>query len=132
MTLSAGTYKYVCDPHSTVMKGSFTVGHVSTPPAPTPVAVSTKLLASVGPGARISLRATGGAAMSSLSAGSFTIVVSDRSAKDDFRLVGPGVSKATGVSFKGTVTWRLTLKAGHYTFRSDKRAALRGGFTLSP
>lgn len=133
VTLSAGKYTYVCDPHSTVMKGSFTVGAVSTPaPPPNPVAGSTKLLASVGPGAKISLRATGGAAMSSLSAGSFTIVVSDRSATDGFRLVGPGVSKATGVSFKGTVTWKLTLKAGRYTFRSDKHAALHGAFALGP
>jgi len=133
VTLAAGTYMYVCDAHSTLMKGSFTVGAVSTPaPPPTPVAVPTKLLASVGPGAKISLRATGGAAMSSLSAGSFTIVVGDHSAADDFHLVGPGVSKATGVSFKGTVTWRLTLKAGRYTFRSDKHAVLHGAFALSP
>jgi hypothetical protein len=64
--------------------------------------------------------------------GDYTIVVSDRSATDDFRLVGPGVSKATGVSFKGTVTWKLKLKAGRYTFRSDKHAALHGAFALSP
>jgi plastocyanin len=25
LTLKKGTYKYVCDPHSTIMKGSFTV-----------------------------------------------------------------------------------------------------------
>ncbi len=133
VTLAAGTYTYVCDAHASVMKGSFTVGAVSTPaPPPKPVAASTKLLASVGPGAKISLRATGGAAMSSLSAGSFTIVVSDRSATDDFHLAGPGVSKATGVPFKGTVTWKLTLKAGRYTFRSDRHAALHGVFALGP
>lgn len=135
VTLVAGTYKYMCDPHATVMKGSFTVGAVSTPtptpaPVPTPVATPTKLLAAVGPGAKISLRAGGGAALSSLSAGPFTIVVSDRSATDDFRLVGPGLSKATGVAFRGTVTWKLKLKSGRYTFRSDKQAKLHGGFTV--
>lgn len=137
VTLADGTYKFMCDPHQTVMKGSFTVGTVTTPPptpAPTPTSAPapTKLLAVVGPGAKISLRAVGGSALSTLAAGSFAIVVSDRSATDDFRLVGPGVSKATGVSFKGTVTWKLKLKAGRYTFRSDKHAALHGAFALSP
>ena len=133
VVLSAGTYTYVCDAHANVMKGSFTVGAVSTPaPPPKPMAAPTKLLATVGPGTRISLRATGGALMPSLSAGSFTIVVTDRSATDDFRLVGPGVSKATGAAFEGTVTWRLTLKAGRYTFRSDEHAVLHGAFALAP
>ena len=137
ITLSAGTYTFMCDPHATIMKGSFTVGAATTPapapaPAPTPAATPTKLLAAIGPGAKISLRAADGSALSSLAAGSFTIVVRDRSATDDFRLAGPGVSKATGVSFKGTVTWKLTLKAGRYTFRSGKHAALHGAFALSP
>ena len=42
------------------------------------------------------------------------------------------MSKATGVAFKGTVTWKLKLKAGRYRFRSDKHAALHGAFALSP
>src|SRR5262249_2481093 len=53
ITLSDGLYRFVCDAHPTVMKGSFTVGTVSTPPpAPKPA----KLTGSVGPGAPISLR----------------------------------------------------------------------------
>jgi hypothetical protein len=139
VTLTDGTYRFMCDPHQSIMKGSFTVGAATTPapapapaPAPTPAAAPTKLLAAVGPGAKISLRAADGTALSSLAAGSFTIVVSDRSAGDDFRLVGPGVSKATGVSFKGTVTWKVKLQQGSYTFRSDKHAALHGTFALGP
>jgi len=135
VTLVDGTYTFMCDPHQTVMKGSFTVGTVTPPPpapAPAPAPAPTKLLAVVGPGAKISLRAADGSSLSSLAAGSFTIVVSDRSATDGFRLVGPGVSKATGVSFTGTVTWKVKLKQGRYTFRSDKHAALHGAFALSP
>jgi hypothetical protein len=127
VTLVAGTYTFICDAHGTSMKGTFTVGGAAAPPPP---AAATKLLASVGPGAKIALRAASGAALSSLAAGSFTIVVSDRSAQDDFHLVGPGVSKATGVAFVGTVTWKLKLGAGAYTFRSDRHAALRGSFKL--
>ena len=35
VTLRDGTYTYVCDPHQGTMRGSFTVGNVTTPP-PTP------------------------------------------------------------------------------------------------
>jgi plastocyanin len=139
ITLTAGTYTYVCDAHVSTMKGTFTVGSpTATPPpapiptpTPTPKPAATKLLASVGPGAKISLRSIDGSALSSLPAGLFIIVVTDRSAKDNFHLSGPGISKATGVAFKGTATWRVSLKAGKYVFRSDKHAALHGGFALS-
>ena len=127
ITLVAGTYKFICDAHPDI-KGSFTVGGaVATPPS---ASGTTKLNASVGPGSTISLRATDGKALSGRKHGVFSIVVNDRSATDNFHLVGPGVSKATGVAFKGSVTWKLTLKAGSYTFKSDKHAALHGAFTL--
>ena len=139
ITLQAGTYNFDCDAHVSVMKGSFTVGGSSTtttttttpapPPAPKPAPV--KLLASVGPGARISLRSSDGTALSSLAPGAVTIVVTDRSAKDNFHLLGPGVSKKTGVAFKGTTTWKLALKAGAYVYRSDAHAKLHGGFALA-
>jgi hypothetical protein len=54
------------------------------------------------------------------------IRVSDRSATDNFHLVGPGVNRATTRLGKATVTWRLTLKRGLYTYRSDATPALRG------
>jgi hypothetical protein len=46
--------------------------------------------------------------------------------------VGPGVNRKTGVTFRGRVTWRLTLAAGRYTYRSDKHKSLRGSFTATP
>lgn len=54
ITLTAGTYTFRCDPHASIMRGSFTVGPVTTPspaptPAPTPAATATKLLATIGP-----------------------------------------------------------------------------------
>jgi hypothetical protein len=52
----------------------------------------------------ISLRAADGKALSTHSHGAFTLVINDKSAKDNFHLAGPGFSKATGVAFKGTVT----------------------------
>jgi hypothetical protein len=126
--LANGTYNYFCDPHSTIMKGSFTVGAVTTPPTtttppppppkPKPAAVQ-KLAAKVGPGSSISFAARA-------KAGKARITVRDLSAKQNFHLTGPGVNKKTAVAFKGTVTWTLTLKKGVYTFRSDADGKLRG------
>jgi hypothetical protein len=127
VALTDGTYFFTCDPHSAQMKGRFTVGAVTEPPPPTPPAPApaTKLAAAIGPGASISLRPTSG-----LAAGRFAITVSDRSATDGFRLAGPGVTKATAARFKGTVTWRVALKPGKYTFGSALRPKLRRSFTV--
>ena len=84
------------------------------------------LAASIGPGAKISLKPSSG-----LSAGKFRIKVSDRSATDGFRLAGPGVTKSTSAKFKGSVTWAVTLKAGKYTFGSLRHPKLRRTFTVS-
>jgi plastocyanin len=130
VTLADGTYFFNCDPHSAQMKGTFTVGSVTAPPTtttPSPApAPATKLAAAIGPGAAMSLRPTSG-----LAAGSFTIAVSDRSATDGFRLSGPGVAKATAATFKGTVTWRVKLQAGKYTFGSALRPKLRRSFIVT-
>lgn len=125
ITLSDGTYRYVCDAHSTTMTGSFTAGN-PPPPPPAP----TKLVGSLA-GAKISLRAANGSRLSSLAPGAFVLAVSDRSATDGFRLTGPGIARATGVAFRGTVTWKVSLKAGSYTYRSVRHPKLRGSFRLS-
>jgi hypothetical protein len=130
VALTDGTYFFQCDPHSAQMRGKFTVGTVATTTTPTPApapATPTKLAAALGPGAKLALRPAAG-----LAAGSFAITVSDRSATDGFRLAGPGVAKATGIRFKGTVTWRVSLEPGRYTFGSVRRAALRRAFTVGP
>jgi len=134
VTLSDGTYTYVCDPHSSRMMGSFTVGTASTPaPTPTPTpkpAAAAKLAGSVGPGGSIALGTSDGTPLSALSAGRATIVVHDRSKTDNFHLTGPGLSLSTGVKFRGTRTWKVTLKAGKYRYRSDPHPVLHGSFTV--
>jgi plastocyanin len=129
VALTDGTYFFQCDPHSSQMHGKFTVGAVATTPTPTtPVPVApTKLAAAIGAGSKFSLGPA-----TRLTAGSFAITVSDRTATDGFRLSGPGVAKATGIAFKGNVTWRLRLKAGRYTFGSVRRATLRSVVTVGP
>jgi len=120
VTLTDGTYRFQCDPHSTTMRGSFTVGTVAPPPPTT-----LKLAGSVGPGAKISLARTA-------KAGKAIITIRDRTKKDNFHLSGPGVNKKTGVAFIGTVKWTVTLQAGAYKFRSDAHRTLKGTLKVSP
>ena len=126
VTFQDGTYKFQCDPHAGVMHGSFTVGNVTTAPP------ATKLNASVGPGHRIALRSANGTRLTLLTgATKVVIAVDDRSRVDNFHLRGGGVNKATGVRFRGRVTWRLTLRPGAYAYRSDRHPSLRGTFTVT-
>jgi plastocyanin len=128
VTLTDGTYFFQCDPHSAQMHGTFTVGAVAAPP-PTPAPVTptppTKATASIA-GSTSLFRPSSG-----LQAGAFSIVVADRSATDGFRLSGPGVAKATTAKFRGTVTWKLKLKAGKYSYGSALHPKLRHSFTVS-
>jgi plastocyanin len=117
LTFVNGSYRFFCTPHHGVMHGSFDVG---TGVEAKPQALS----ASVGPGAKISLARTA-------QAGKTTITVRDLSAKDNFHLRGPGVNSKTGVAFKGTVKWTVSLKAGAYTYRSDAHPALHGALRVS-
>jgi hypothetical protein len=118
LTFVDGTYRFVCDAHVTTMKGSFTVGNV-------PTTAALKLAGSVGPGRKIALARAA-------KAGKTTITIRDRTGQDNFHLIGPGVNKKTGVAFKGTVKWTVTLKAGTYTFRSDAQKALKGTLKVTP
>jgi hypothetical protein len=124
VTLTDGTYTFQCDPHAlSGMKSTFTVG---TPPAPAPKPVAAKVAATVLPGPKIRV-----AGIAALTAGPAVLTIHDSSRKDNFHLVGPGVNRATGIAFKGTVTWKVTLAAGTYTYRSDGRRRTSGRFTVA-
>ena len=125
VTLVDGVYEFFCDPHSREMFGRFAVGSATLPTPPPP---PTRLIATVGPRNTISLRTATGARVQMLNAGAYVITVRDRSRTHNFRLVGPNVRRATSARFRGTVTWRLTLRAGTYGFSSDSRRSLRGTF----
>jgi plastocyanin len=130
ITLTDGVYFFQCDAHPTQMKGSFAVGTATlptttTPPPPRPPS-ATRLTASVGPGAKVSLQPLRG-----LGAGKFRVTVSDRSKTDGFKLSGRGLSKATGIKFTGSVTWTLALRAGTYAFGSVRNPKLRHTFRVS-
>jgi hypothetical protein len=99
--------------------------------APSAVAGGAKLNGTVGPGFTITLT-QGGKKVTKLKAGSYTITVADKSSIHDFHLTGPGVNKKTAVGYKGTQTWKVTLKKGTYTFRCDPHASfMHGSFTVA-
>ncbi|MGE0858010.1 MAG: hypothetical protein AB7I01_03230 [Gammaproteobacteria bacterium] len=79
--------------------------------AATPV----KLVASVGPGFARSIT-LGGKTFSRLKAGDYVITVRDRATNHNFRLVGPGVNRASSIRQISTRSGRLTLRSGNYRF----------------
>ena len=79
--------------------------------APSAAMAPATLNGTVGPGFTITLT-KGGAKVTSLTAGKYTIVVNDKSAIHNFHLTGPGVNKTTGVGAIGKSTWTVTLKKG--------------------
>jgi hypothetical protein len=93
-------------------------------------AATPKLVATVGPGDSITLRTSAGAPVRSLRAGVYTVVVRDKSGDHNFRIVGPGVNKATSVGSTATVTWKVRLVCGKgYRFQCDPHSDdMRGAF----
>ncbi len=81
-----------------------------------------KLTAEVGPGFTITLK-KGKTLVKILKMGSYVITVNDRAKSHNFRLVGPGVNRATRVAKIETATWTVTLKPGTYTYQCDPHAS---------
>jgi plastocyanin len=107
------TYAYACEPHWQTMNGSFLVTDTPVAPPPPPPPRVAKLSASVSAAGNVSL------SPSSVPSGRARIVVTDRSQKANFHLVGKGVDKRTGMRFRGSVSWSLRLGAGTYRYGSD-------------
>jgi hypothetical protein len=128
VTLQEGRYTIVCDPHALTMRLRLTVGN---PPAPAPPPVRPKLLATVGPKATISLRSATGAVIRSVKAGTYSIVVRDRTKVHNFHLVGKGVNRKSGPASVATTTWVVKLQAGVLRFYSDKAPkTVKGSITV--
>jgi len=95
-----------------------------------PLAATSTLQGTVGPGSTITLT-KGGSSVHKLPAGRYRFKVSDKSDQHNFHLKGPGVNKKTSVSGTGTVTWKITVKKGKYTFVCDAHPEMmRGHFTV--
>jgi hypothetical protein len=116
VTFAEGRYTYVCDAHFATMNGKLTVGN--PPPLPPPPAPkATPLTVHVGPGHVLAFP-------KGLAIGKYAITIHDLSKADNLHLKGPGVDRKTGVAFRGTVKWTVSLKAGTYRVSSDAHKTL--------
>jgi plastocyanin len=130
VTLANGRYTFVCDPHSLQMRGAFNVGSggstgtPTTPTQPPPTApVGARLALTVGPGFTISLKTLAGRKVTLLRPGAYTLLVRDRSKNHNARVRGATASRATGVGFVGTRTWRVVLRKGTLVIQCDPHKA---------
>lgn len=118
VTFKDARYTFVCDPHSSSLRGSFVSGN--PPPPPPPVPAAKKLVLTVGPAASIALTNPAGKRLSALKAGAYEIVVRDRSKVHNAHLVGKGVNRKSGLAATGTQRWKVKLSAGPLRFFSDR------------
>jgi plastocyanin len=121
VTFGNGAYNFVCDVHRSTMKGSFNVGAIPVVP---------KLTARVTATA-ISLKNAAGVRVRAIPTNTYKIVVNDRSKKQNFHLIGPGVNRKTKVAALAKRTWTIQLQPGKYIYRSDKKRRLRGSFMVT-
>lgn len=127
VTFVEGRYRYLCDPHSGLMFGAFTVGNPPAPPPPAPKPTTTKLVGTVGPGMSISLVNAAGRRVRTVKAGAARVTVRDRSRSHSFHLVGKGVNRRSGTAFRGTRTWTVKLSPGALRWYCDTHPkTLRG------
>ncbi len=92
-----------------------------------------QLLAAVGPGHTIQLTRNG-RKVSRLPVGRYTIVVRDRSTRDNFHLFAAGGNasvRKTGIRWVGRTTWRVQLARGTYRYSSDRKPLIGGVFKVA-
>ncbi|MDX6541512.1 MAG: hypothetical protein QOI71_3122 [Gaiellales bacterium] len=94
---------------------------------PSAVTAGRNLVANVGPGFSITLKTSSGAAVRTLRAGTYTIVVRDRSPEHNFHLTGRGLDKATSVGSVASSVWRVRVVPGTYRFQCDPHAEMMRG-----
>ena len=79
----------------------------------------------------ITLVGANGKPVRTLQPNQYRIVVHDRTAKQNFHLVGPKVNRATSIAAKATRTWTLYLQPGSYRYRSDRNTGLARAFIVA-
>ena len=80
----------------------------------------------------IALTDADGRRVTELAPNTYRFVVKDLTKTQNFHLIGPSVNRRTKVPAKVTTSWTINLRPGTYTYRSDKRATMRGTFTVRP
>jgi hypothetical protein len=98
-------------------------------PAPAPVAnpaitSKTRVVVTSGPRQVITLKTRAGKTVKQMQAGTYTVLVRDRSADHNVHIVAPGYNKKTKVAFVGSQTWKVKVaRTGSFRFLCDPHAA---------
>jgi hypothetical protein len=110
---------------SLLAAGAFTASTSMAVPA------GRQLHGKVGPGFTILLEQDG-KPVTSLRPGTYWLTVEDLSGVHNFHILGPGLDDVvTSVPFTGTVTHKIHLRHGGYTFQCDPHSfAMFGTFTV--
>jgi plastocyanin len=98
-----------------------TIAALAVPGLASAAARTNTLIGTDGPGFTITMN------KKTVKAGTYTIIIHDKSNIHNFHLTGPGVNKLTSVPKLGTTTWKVTLKKGTYEFVCDPHAAIMKG-----
>jgi hypothetical protein len=105
---------------TSILCAAIVLGFVFSPQA----LATPRLYGSVSQGS-ISLKNASGREVKSLPAGAYVIVVRDRTARQNFHLVGGGVRNLrTGRAYVGRAVWTVNFKRGRYTYLSDALPSL--------
>ncbi len=125
VTFTDGTYTYVCDPHSTTLRGRFAVGPPpTTPPPPAVVTPQSKLVLTSGPSQVITLETAAGKTVKRMKRGTYRMVVRDRARIHNAHVKAPGFDRKTTLPFVGTQTWKVKLaRVGTLRFFCDPHAS---------
>jgi hypothetical protein len=90
-----------------------------------------KLFAAVGAAKQVSLKDSHGKAVVRLKPGWYTLTISDSSAKQRFRLLGPGLNRSTGAGFVGAAIWGVDLHKGTYRYLTVGQTTASHSFSVA-
>jgi len=94
---------------------------------------ASRLLATVGPGSKITVTDARGQKITTIKSGIYAILVRDRSSRENFHLIQPDplLVNKTGLRYVGTATWHIRLQRGVYRYVSDAQPSkVRGSFRV--
>ena len=89
-----------------------------------------KLFAAVGQTKQVTLKDAHGKRVVSLKPGWYTLTISDSSADQRFRLMGPGINRSTGGPFVGAAIWGVNLHKGTYRYQTVGQKAASHSFKV--
>ena len=81
---------------------------------------------------KIEMKNQAGRKLTSIKAGTYRIKIEDKATIHNFRLIGPGVNRATSIPRRAETVWTVRLKPGRYQFVCDPHVgAMRGSFRVT-